>query len=136
MLGGGPLTGEGLKDLAGAVNLKKLRLRGSQLNDAGWKALAGLSGLEELEIQYTPTPDSGLKRLAVLGKLRTLDLGTTDASDVGVAELQAACPAARSGSRAKIRPSRRHQRRCFPPSLTPPARTTSFHFEASPDGGG
>ena len=132
------MTDAGLKQLAGLQGLQTLDLglqrgdgrgaegtsrpqgaartdpRRHEATDAGLKGLADLAGAPDAEISVLQgVTDAGLKELAALKGLQKLDLRGTLVTDAGVAELQKACPTARSNTDGA--PGRRMRR---PPGTT------------------
>jgi internalin A len=68
-----PITGVGLKHLAGLPQLRRLAIVDSRaFTDAGFRELARLTQVRSLDLTFTPVNDGRLKLLGDLGKLREL----------------------------------------------------------------
>jgi hypothetical protein len=85
-----PVTGNGLRALAGLSELRWLAL-GPTVDDNAGIALAPLKNLESLSLVNAQITDSGARALAALTGLKTLDLDGTQITDSG-AELLASLP--------------------------------------------
>ena len=87
--GGNVLSGEGLKWLANARNLRILRLGGCPITNKGAASLRQLNSIEELPISSVEFNDDGMQHLAHLTNLRFLFLGGPGSriTDAGVEHL-------------------------------------------------
>lgn len=86
------VTDEGLKSIAGMVNLKKLMLNETAVTDAGLETLSVLPNLESLSLFGTEVGDEGLKSLAKVSSLQSLYLSGTKVTAPAVEELRKALP--------------------------------------------
>lgn len=76
-LSGTGITDEGLQALAGAENLRQLRLSETAITDAAFDTLGGLVSLESLNLYGTGVTAEGVLRLVDLPNLRRLYLWQT-----------------------------------------------------------
>ena len=86
------VTDDGLKDLEGLSNLRRLHLENTKVSDAGLAHLKGLSNLEYLNLYGTQVTDAGLAELAGLKNLKSLYLWQTKVTPAGVERLKQALP--------------------------------------------
>jgi hypothetical protein len=82
------ITDEGLKNLAGLVELRKLELEGANITNAGLKHLAGMKNLTMLNLTGAKVTDDGMEELTKLPKLETVMLYDTKITDKGVGVLK------------------------------------------------
>ena len=85
---GSGITDEGLKNIAGLTELRKLELEGTNVTDAGLKHLAGMKNLTSLILTGTKVTDEGMIELTKLPKLDTVSLFDTKVTDTGIGVLK------------------------------------------------
>ena len=78
---------EGMRNLAGATELRRLRLGDTLVTDAGLAHLGKLRKLEELDLHGTQISEAGIARLRHLSEMRKLNLMGVGLSDEGLAHL-------------------------------------------------
>jgi uncharacterized membrane protein len=83
-LGDRAVTDEGLKQLGGCRNLRRLDLRHSKITDASAAAINTLSQLEYLNLVGTSFSDAGLAQLKQLSSLKSLYCWETGVTPAGV----------------------------------------------------
>jgi len=81
------VTDEGLRQLAGMTQLKRLDLSGTSITDRGLEVLRHLSALEHLSLAGTAITDAGARELAHCHELERLDLGWTRTGDGAIRAL-------------------------------------------------
>lgn len=86
------ITDEGIKNIAGFQDLRKLQLDGAGITDAGLKHLAGLKNLTDLTLTGTKVTDAGMAELVKIPKLQTLFLFDTKVTESGVGVLKRGKP--------------------------------------------
>ncbi len=87
-LDGTAMTDEGLANLNGFTDLRKLRISNTQVTNAGLKHLAGLASLQELDLAgLQGVTDKGVKHLDGLTGIEYLDLSGTAVADAGLTYL-------------------------------------------------
>ncbi len=92
-LDGIALTDEGLANVGGFVDLRKLRISNTQVSNPGLKHLAGLASLQRLDLSgLQSVADDGVKHLQGLTTMKWLDLSGTAVTDEGINKLQQALP--------------------------------------------
>ncbi len=79
---------EGVKNIAGMTELRRLSLDGTHVTDEGLKHLAGMKKLETLILSDTKVTDEGMEALTKLPKLSTLSLINTKVTDTGIGVLK------------------------------------------------
>jgi len=79
-----PIDDEGLRQLAGASNLKRLDLRETSITDAGLEHISRLSNLEWLCLDQTDITDAGLEHISRLSRLEDLSLEQTGVTGSGL----------------------------------------------------
>ena len=87
LLGRTAVTDEGVRNLAGAVQLRDLNLDGTSITDETLRVIGNLHQLEELDLSSTHVTDQGLEELQRLKRLRVLWLSNTKISDEGLIHL-------------------------------------------------
>ena len=96
-----PLTDEGLKQLPVLPGLEILILEKTKVSDDGLSHLRNFKGLQRLFLVETRVTDAGLEHLRDLKQLVVLDLTDTDVTEGGLHRLQEALPGLRSVSRGR-----------------------------------
>ena len=75
------VSDDGLRQLAGMTQLKRLALGGTSISDRGLEVLRHLSAIENLSLNGTAITDAGARELAHCHALVRLDLGWTRTGD-------------------------------------------------------
>jgi len=88
VLTGNEITDDGLRHLAGLMNLRTLVLERTNITDHGLAQLARLPNLRHLDLSGTSVTDDGLEHLAEIEQLESLALRDTEVGDEGVARLK------------------------------------------------
>jgi Leucine-rich repeat (LRR) protein len=78
-----PITDDGVRQLTGMSNLRKLLLRGTKITDKCGAFLAALKGLESLDLSETRIADDGVRQLKPLAVLAYLALNSANVTDAG-----------------------------------------------------
>lgn len=81
------ITITGVKNGKVPVDVKTLRLGGTELNDEGLKELKALKQLTTLDLRGTRVTDAGLRELKELEKLESLDLHFNKVTGEGLKEV-------------------------------------------------
>jgi hypothetical protein len=82
------VTDDGLRQLAGLIYLRSLKIPNSQVTDEGLEALVDLVSLEDLNLHGAKVAGDGLRHLANLKQLRRLSLSDTQVGDAAIAYLR------------------------------------------------
>ena len=83
-LDGSQITDSGLENLRGLVNLESLRLCGTRCTDDGLKVVSSLPALFHLDIRRTEITAAGIAHLSTMPNLRSLNLAGTPVDDQAV----------------------------------------------------
>ena len=92
ILNGPRITDDGVKNLAGMTNLKRLTINNCRIGDNALKHLDRLENLESLNITSTDVTDAGLSSLSRLPKLNYINAIRTSVTENGVKLLKAKRP--------------------------------------------
>lgn len=103
-LAGTKITDDGLKQIAGMKQLKRLHLEKTQIGDVGLDHLLGLAELEYLNLYGTQVTDAGAAKLAAMKNLKKVYFWQSQVSEEGIKSLQTALPDCQVVGEVKLTP--------------------------------
>ena len=89
------ITDEGLKELSGFTNLRRLFIDNTSISDQGIESISGNNDLTYLNLVGTGLTDQGIQYLNQLKQLEEVFLFRTKVSDKGILQLQQSNPSLR-----------------------------------------